>query len=191
MFKPLRTDRLLLREMALDDVDGLWERRNDPRVAEYQNWTIPYSREEASRVVAGVVAMDGPEDDEWWMCAVAEGATGEMVGGLALHLEHDARTAEIGYTLAPEHWGKGYASEAARAVWQMAVSHFSDTPLISLIFSENERSIRLAKAIGAHLENEIPFRGMTAHIYRHRSPTQCQHEVIQVTSECVDQTSLY
>jgi RimJ/RimL family protein N-acetyltransferase len=39
--------------------------------------------------------------------------------------------------------------------------------LISLIFSDNQPSIKLAEAIGATFERELEFRGQTAHIYRH------------------------
>lgn len=152
MFAPLRTDRLLLRELTLDDIDGLWERRNDPSVAEYQNWTVPYSKEEASRVVAGVVAMDGPEDGEWWMCAVVDAATGETVGDLALHLEHGARTAEIGYTLDSAHWGKGYAVEAAEALVEYLFETLEVTRVFGMLHPDNPASARVLERVGMLFE---------------------------------------
>jgi len=61
--------------------------------------------------------------------------------------------------LAPEHWGKGYASEAARAVQKVGRQHLLDISLIGFIRKENEASIRLALAIGATFETWVPFRG--------------------------------
>ena len=74
---------------------------------------------------------------------------------------------EIKWALSREYWGKGYASEATRAVQKVARKVFTDKPLISFINSENMASIRLALAVGAVLEKQVEFRGRNWHIYRH------------------------
>lgn len=72
---------------------------------------------------------------------------------------------EIKWALAREFWGKGYATEAASAVKQMAKSHLKWSRLISLILAENMRSIAVANRLGAAYEKTIPFREGTAEIY--------------------------
>ncbi len=67
MFTPIRTERLLIRPFQLDDAVGLAERRNDPEVARYQDWSLPYPLDQAERIVLELVGMDGPENDEWWI----------------------------------------------------------------------------------------------------------------------------
>ena len=74
---------------------------------------------------------------------------------------------EIKWSLSRRFWGKGYASEAARAVQAMAREHLPELALISLIDSRNEPSIRLALAVGATLEREMEFAGAPFHVYRH------------------------
>ena len=60
--------------------------------------------------------MDGPANDDWWMASVVDPTTDEVIGDLAVHLTWGGRSAEIGYTLARAHWGKGYAVEATDAL---------------------------------------------------------------------------
>lgn len=129
-FTPIRTARLLIRPMRSDDLEALWLRRSDPEVARWQNWTLPYARESAELLVAGVVAMDGPTNDEWWMATIADPVTDAPLGDLALHLSWGGRSAEVGYTLARDHWGKGYAVEATDAL----VDHLFDTLGVTRVF---------------------------------------------------------
>lgn len=75
---------------------------------------------------------------------------------------------EIQWGLCREFWGKGYASEAVRAVKKMAAQHLPDLSHISLIHPDNANSINLAKAVCAHFENEYDFRGGKWYIYRHK-----------------------
>jgi len=115
VFTPIETSRLLIRPLVAEDAPDLARRRSDPEVAKYQNWTIPYPVERAETLVASNVAMDGPENGEWWMAAVCDRASHEVLGDLALHMSEDGRTAEIGYTFFSETWGHGYATEAMDA----------------------------------------------------------------------------
>ena len=116
MFSPIRTERLLVRHFRAGDAVGLVRRRNDPKVARYQDWVVPYSTAQGEEMVAHLAAMEGPESDEWWMAIVCDPETDEVFGDLALHLTSGSRTAEVGYTFASEHWGKGYATESLAAL---------------------------------------------------------------------------
>jgi hypothetical protein len=107
-FTPIRTARLLIRPMRLEDAEGLWRRRSDPEVARYQNWALPYPRERAEELVKSVVAMEGPANDEWWMAAHRRPDTDEVVGELALHLGWDSRGRDR--TTLAEHWEKSMRS---------------------------------------------------------------------------------
>ncbi len=130
MFSPIRTARLLIRSFRPEDAVGLAQRRSDPVVAEYQNWTIPFSIDDAERIVAELVAMEGPANEEWWMAIVCDAATEEVLGDLALHLSSEGHTAEVGYTFAAEHWGHGYAVEALQAL----VDHLFDEVGVTRVF---------------------------------------------------------
>lgn len=152
VFVPIHTERLLIRAFEPDDAEGLWRRRNDPEVARYQNWELPFPRERVDRMVAGLVAMDGPENDEWWMAIVADAGSGETLGDLALHLSWEGRTAEVGYTFAPEHWGCGYAVEALQAL----IAHLYREPGVTRVFGmlhpDNPPSAMVLERVGMLFE---------------------------------------
>ena len=151
-FTPIRTARLLIRPMRLEDAEGLWRRRSDPEVARYQNWALPYPRERAEELVKSVVAMDGPANDEWWMAAIADPDTDEVVGDLALHLGWESRSAEIGYTLAREHWGKGYAIEAASDLVAYLFGTVGVTRVFGMLHPENPASAMVLERLGMVFE---------------------------------------
>ena len=92
---------------------------------------------------------------------------GSVVGISGLWYPGDWPEPEIKWALIPSARGRGLASEAARTVHAMARRHLPDLRLISLISVGNEASVRVALAVGAHLEREVDFRGGRAAIYRH------------------------
>lgn len=92
---------------------------------------------------------------------------GRVMGPVGFWYPNDWPAPEIKWALAPGYWGKGYASEATRAVQAMGKKWMPELPLISFIHHANQPSIRLAQAVGASFEKELPFRGDVWHIYRH------------------------
>jgi RimJ/RimL family protein N-acetyltransferase len=148
MFLPLRTDRLVIRSFAAEDAQGLWERRNDPEVARYQNWVVPFPREAAEALVEELLVMDGPTDGEWWMAIVADAASGEVYGDLALHLGSQGRIAEVGYTFGVRHWGKGYAAEAVQGLVDHLFDQVGVTRVFGMLHPDNRSSAMLLERVG-------------------------------------------
>ena len=74
---------------------------------------------------------------------------------------------EIGYRLARSAWGKGYATEAARAVRDYAFQILAIKRLIAMIDPSNVASIRVAEKIGMHYEQDVMLEGFTHpdHVY--------------------------
>ena len=164
----IETERLMLRQFREDDWKGLHHY---------------YSSADATKFTVGRELTEG---DTWrTMCsmvghwqirgygsyALEEKSSGTVLGTVGFWYPNDWPSPEIKWALAPSHWGKGYASEAARAVQNIGHSHIPDISLISLINADNIASIRLALAIGATFEKEVLFRGENWHIYRHPSET--------------------
>ena len=148
MFPVLRTARLVIRPVRPDDVDPLFERRNDPQVAELQAWETPYPRQRAESIVAEVLAMDGPVDGQWFMATVVEAATDEVVGDLVLHPTNELRTAEVGYSLSTGHWGKGYAAEALDAFVAWIIEALPVTRLSGMLHPDNRASAMVLERTG-------------------------------------------
>lgn len=160
----LETERLLLRMFAAGDWRALHEYYSD---AECIRYTLRRAQSEAGtwRAMAGMTGQ--------WLLrgygpyAVEEKATGAVLGAIGLWYPLEWPEPEIKWALARRHWGKGYASEAVRAVQRMALECVPDLALISLIDIRNEASIRLALVVGATPEREIEFAGEPFRIYRH------------------------
>jgi len=103
--------------------------------------------------------------------AIEEKETGTVLGISGFWYPIEWPSPEIKWALAPEYWGKGFASEAARAVQIVGAQYIPQISLISLIHADNDSSINLALAVGAKFEKEILFRDANWHIYRHPSKT--------------------
>jgi RimJ/RimL family protein N-acetyltransferase len=72
---------------------------------------------------------------------------------------------ELGWLLARDHWGHGYATEAALALRDWAFQNRGLTRLISLINHENLRSIRVAERIGERYERDVEINGKPGRLY--------------------------
>ncbi len=152
MFVPIRTQRLLIRHFRPGDIAGLLARRNDPVVAEYQNWELPYSIEQAEKSVAELVEMDGPKNEEWWMAVVSDPDSDEALGDLAVHLSWESRTAEVGYTFAKENWGRGYATEALAAMVEYLFDDVGVTRVCGMLHPDNPASAMVLERTGLVFE---------------------------------------
>src|SRR3990172_9240505 len=152
MFQPIRTARLLIRPMRREDAGALWQRRNDPEVARYQNWITPYPREKVDAWMETVTAMDGPRNEDWWMATIAALDSDLPIGDLALHLTWESRTAEIGYTLAANQWGKGYAVEAASALVEYLFATLGVTRVLGMVHPDNRASAMVLERVGMLFE---------------------------------------
>jgi RimJ/RimL family protein N-acetyltransferase len=148
VFTPIRSRRLLIRPFTTSDVEGVATRRNDPEVARYQNWTLPYPIEKAEQVVTELIAMDGPQNDEWWMAIVCDPEGGEVYGDLAVHLTWEGRTAEVGYTFATEYWGRGYAVEALDALVDYLFAQLGVTRVFGMLHPDNPASTMVLERTG-------------------------------------------
>ncbi len=95
-FTPIRTERLLIRPFRPDDAAGLAQLRDDPEVATYQNWALPFTLAQTEEMVSAVTAMSGPENEEWWSAVVCDPDSGEAFGDVAARLSFEGRSAQIG-----------------------------------------------------------------------------------------------
>lgn len=152
MFEPIRTERLLIRGATTADAADLAARRSDPEVARYQNWTIPYPLERAEAMLAEIEKMDGPQNDEWWMAVVCHAGTGQTLGDLVVHLSWQRRTAEVGYTFATEHWGRGYANEALAALVAWLFEDLEVTRVFGMLHPDNRASAMVLERVGMLFE---------------------------------------
>lgn len=143
----IRTDRLRLRRYDESDVDNVFRLIGDPQVMRY--FPSVYDRDRAQKIVNDVLAAY--DELGYSVLAVERQPDGAYVGQIGL-LDwkdvDDRPDIEVAYMLAPEAWGRGYATEAARACRDWAFAHLDVDRLVSYIAIANAPSIRVAERNG-------------------------------------------
>ena len=108
----IQTVRLILRNFTDSDLESFLEYHNDPEVAKYQGWDIPYPREKAEAFVSYMKERTALKQGGWVQFAIALKDTDELIGDLGCYIkEDDIRQARIGFTLDSRYWRKGYMTE--------------------------------------------------------------------------------
>lgn len=109
----LESPRLVLRNFRDSDLDTFITYRNMPEVAIYQGWKLPYTREEALALFENIKNKETVEQGEWIQLAIELKNISKLIGDVGMFVfRHDRRQARIGFTIAPAHWRKGFATEA-------------------------------------------------------------------------------
>lgn len=167
----LETERLFLRQFSDSDLDAFLAYRNDPEVAIYQGWNVPYPRERAIKFI-GEMKVAVPMQSQWFQVALEIKGTREMIGDLAFFIKReDERQAFIGYTLARPFWGKGYAFEAVSCLLEYLFEELELHRVIAECDVLNVYSWRLLERLGfrreAHFVESIFFKGAYGSEYQY------------------------
>ncbi len=114
-FPILNTERLVLRELRHSDAERVFAMRSDPLVMHHVNRPLAKTVEDASALIDLITTTVAANDAVQWAITVKGDDTFiGLIGFWRMVKEH--HYGELGYTLAREHWGKGFMSEAIAAV---------------------------------------------------------------------------
>jgi RimJ/RimL family protein N-acetyltransferase len=165
----LETERLRLRLPRIEDSLDLLDAFADPEVIRYLGDGTTATM---SAIEEGIVEwLDRWERWGIGFCSVERKADRRVLGRVGFvrwNLETSQTggdETELGWVLAREHWGQGYATEAATALRDWALGEKGLTRLISLIRPENVQSISVAERIGEYYERDVVFKGHPTHLY--------------------------
>jgi RimJ/RimL family protein N-acetyltransferase len=144
----LRTQRLILRRWRLDDLAPFAALNADPRVMEH--FPAPYTFDETERMVARIEEHFRECGFGLWAVEIVDAAPFAGFIGLAVprFAAHFTPCVEIGWRLAAEHWGQGYATEGAQAALQFGFKTLGLDEIVSFTAVENVRSRRVMEKIG-------------------------------------------
>jgi RimJ/RimL family protein N-acetyltransferase len=166
MDDPLVTERLRMRPWQPTDADAVFEIFRDPEVGEFvggAHETIAASRK---------LIADNCEHQErhgFAMWAVEERATGELVGEVGLQLlERKGPDVEVGWVIARPAWGRGYATEAARAWLDRGFGPLGLMEIIAVIRPPNTASHRVASRLGMRPAGRRRVYDQDLDVYRAR-----------------------
>lgn len=161
---PIMTPRLRLRPFTRGDVDAVHEYRGREDVALYL-FDAPLSRDECAMAIQQRVSQTQlhAEGDKV-VLAVELLESGRLVGELSLvWRSEDAQQGEIGWIFHPMHHGRGYATEAARALLSMGFDGAQLHRIFARCDARNTSSWRLMERLGmrreAHFREHAIFKG--------------------------------
>jgi RimJ/RimL family protein N-acetyltransferase len=157
---PIETERLRLRPFAEGDFEALLAMQSRPEVARWLYWDARDANAVRTSLAAKLTETALAADGDRISLAVVLEDTSEVVGDCTLWQVSGVHgQGEIGYVFNPDHHGRGYATEAARALLRLAFGEFGFHRVIGRIEVRNTASARVLERLGmrreAHLiENE-------------------------------------
>ncbi len=158
----LETERLILRQFREEDLDAYVEMVGDPEVMQYLG-SGAMNRAEAWRNMAMILGHWRLRGFGMW--AVEEKSGGAMIGRVGCWRPEGWPGLEVGWALRRSSWGRGFASEAARASLAAAFDLLGERHVISMIHGQNAASIRVAQRLGMRLEGRTELFGIPVAVY--------------------------
>ena len=149
-FLPLTTRRLEIRALDRRDITRFTHYRNLVDVWRYQDWDVPYTRDHAHSLIDSQEGITGPVLGAWVQLAVDDG--GGLAGDIAVWLDPAGQLAMVGYTLAPEAQGRGYATEAVGAVVDRLFAKSRVHRVAATLDPRNLESARVLERLGFRYE---------------------------------------
>lgn len=153
MVYPLLTERLSIQPLTMADLDEFVAYRQDPDIARFQSWDPTYSKQQGMELIQSQTYVSLPTPGQWLQLAIHEKSSGKLMGDLALHAIQDSNMEfEIGFTIARENQGKGFAAEAATRLINYLFSEIGATKIIAQPDSRNTASKRLLRSLGFEMD---------------------------------------
>jgi RimJ/RimL family protein N-acetyltransferase len=156
----VETERLVLRRLAATDVDDLQRLDADPEVRRFLDVPRAPTYQEVTAALQRMLGFEGPERGFF---AAIEKESGDFLGWF--HFRSEARspdTVELGYKLRRASWGKGYATEGARALVSRGFQQGGVRCIFATALADNKASRRVMEKCGLRLVGHFRHNGMPA-----------------------------
>jgi RimJ/RimL family protein N-acetyltransferase len=159
----IETDRLVIRQFKLSDLEDFHNYRKDPEVAKFQGYE-PFDQNEARVFILDHADKSFGEPGEWTQYAIEHTDSKTVLGDCAIKLAlEDQRLGEVGITISPAHQQKGYAREALTAILDFLFGREDFHRVTETVDAENAASIKLVESVGfrkeGHFIENIFFNG--------------------------------
>ena len=153
----LETERLVVRELTLSDMDALFKLYSYEGMTDYMEGLYPYEEEYAYQK-AYIESMYGFFGYGMWL--VFEKESGQLVGRAGVeHREALDGALELGYAIGTPWQGRGYATEVCRGILKYVQEELYFDEIVSLVEPDNKVSVHLLEKLGFCLEMELDLEG--------------------------------
>ncbi len=168
----MQTARLVLRPFGAGDAEAFARMNADPECMRF--FPAPLTRIESDALLARIRAhyrqhgfgfwalvSGGSESNAARSASGGSGPEGEFIGTLGLWVPtfdaHFTPCVEIGWRLAPRHWGRGFATEAGRRVLEFAFHDLERAEIVSFTSRDNLRSVGVMERLGMRRDPRDDF----------------------------------
>jgi len=155
---PIITERLILRKLTRDDVDNIFLLDSNPDVMKYVGVPAVSNKAESEKMIGNI--LNQYQKNGTGRLAVIEKESNQFVGWSGIKLLTDEvngfkNVYELGYRFLPEFWGKGYATESAKASLDLGFHQLNADKIHAYADVENQSSNHILTKIG--FENKGSF----------------------------------
>ncbi len=142
----LYTERLIIRPISLLDADDMYEYAKTPLVGPTAGWAPHTSIQETISIIKAMMTIKTPYELGVW--AIVLKTNNKMIGTIELYNYYYHFKAELGYSVNPSYWGKGYATEAAQTVIAYGFEFLNLKRIEVGTFIDNFQSQRVCEKLG-------------------------------------------
>ena len=151
----IETERLLLREISLNDAENMFELHSNAEVQKYTGEPLVHSIEEMQKAIQARVHNYEKYGYGRWATFLKEGMQFVGWAGLAYLPEFDE--IDLGYRFLPRYWGMGIATEVSQSILHYGFNELGLERIIAIAMKENKASIRVMEKVGMEFEKFAPY----------------------------------
>ncbi len=160
MKDPIETERLLLREVIISDVDGMFELDSNPNVHIYIGKKPVTTIEQSAAYIENLQQQYKDFGTGRWAVILKE--TNEFIGWSGIkfitnEINNHKNFYEIGYRFIEKHWGKGYATEAGKAFVDYAINNLKADAVCAYADAGNDNSRKILEKLGLRYVNSFEY----------------------------------
>ncbi len=165
-FQDIETERLMLKSISTDDRDFIFKQFSDDDINRYLYDAEPMTSVEEADEIIEFYMQPEPRGQHRWV--IIDKASGEKIGTCGFHCwNREEGSVEMGYDLQKAYWGKGYMTEALKAVLAEYIDKMGVSAVYAHIYTENERSIKLAQKLGFAFSGKTTVYNFRGEDYLH------------------------
>jgi ribosomal-protein-alanine N-acetyltransferase len=159
----LETDRLLLRELNVEDSENFYRLNLNPNVVKYTGDKAFENNSEAEKFLVNYEDYKINGFGRW---AVINKSNGEFLGWCGLKYVEKLNETDIGFRFFEKHWNKGFATESAKACIKYGFEKLNLETIVGRVMAKNFASIKVLEKLGLKYEKEFDFDEHKGLIYR-------------------------
>jgi len=154
----IETERLILREFTVNDVESVYEFNSNVELHKYTGDEIIKSKERAKEIITDIWLKDY-EKYGYGRWAVVYKPENKVIGFAGLKYLTEINETDIGYRFLPEYWGKGLASEISNEIIKYGFNKLNLNRIIGIAMPENIGSWKVLEKIGLELYKVDKYDG--------------------------------